>query len=178
MAIKGAEGVVVNIISTLQAHLGAELTLISSEMGDGISIPDVAAGDYYDWEIDISAYVANSPSITVNAKSSDILQITSVTNSPGVDQSIHHVDTSVHLKSTGNVTASVLKKQCLRYERAIVRVLLIKYPTLPTGGVETVFFCKPGGPITYIDVDQADQEGGQYVRSARIPFAVQVYENL
>jgi hypothetical protein len=176
VAVKGAEGAVANIIATLQAHLGAELSLISTEMGDGLPIPDVAAGDYFDWTAD-EGYIANSPSITVNAEGTTMLEALSTLQSPGLDRSIHRIRVGVHLKPVGNVSNldSDLKKRLLRYARAVVRVLVLKYPTLPSGAVETVVYCRREGEAVYKRVEQNE---GQYVLTADIPFQVETYENL
>ncbi len=47
MTIQLSERAVTAMISTLQANLPAELTLIETEFGDGVSLPAPANAEYY-----------------------------------------------------------------------------------------------------------------------------------
>ncbi|HKB37267.1 MAG TPA: hypothetical protein VKD72_12500 [Gemmataceae bacterium] len=174
MTIKAVEGVISNAIRIMQTFLPAELDIIDGEMSDGLTMEDVPNERYFDYELD-ETYIPQGPSITITPESTTGLSILSTTNSPGLDRSEHRVIVGVHVKDSGNEGPSSLRKRCLRYERAIVRVLCIKYPTFPNAGLETVTVTEVDGDITYKDTGQ---EGGQYVRSARVPLRIRTYESL
>lgn len=172
MAIKGAEYAVTRIVATLQSYLPAELDLIETEMSDGVTLDDVA--DYYEHEAPASL-VPSALCIVVNAESTEPIEIRSTTNTPGVYDADHRVVVRFELKDTYNEEPQVTKRRVLRYARAIERVLAIKYPTLPNGGVETVTRTYRIDPATY---GREDQGEGQFVRTATIPFNVRNYETL
>ena len=175
MAIRGAEYAVSRMVTILQANLAAELDLIDTEEGDGITMADVPNAQYYQGEMD-DQHTPAYPAIVVDARSSNVLAITSTTHSPGTDQSEHDVVVSVLMNNSKNESKAILKKRVLRYARAIVRVLAIKNPTLPDGGAATVVEVhrEGAGAATYT----ASEENNVYLRTAEIPFIVQTYENL
>lgn len=170
--IRTAEYVEARIIAVLQAFLPTELTTIyvtemSSDMGAAPAIVE-----YFSYE---PTEIPQGPSITVNVASTGAPMIKSTTNSPGVYHAFHETEVGIHVKDTGNEGIAALKKHMQRIVRGVERVLAIKYPTLPSGGVETVVSIKRDGDLSYL---AAGQEPGQYVRSGRIPFTVETYENL
>lgn len=160
------------VIAILQANLPAELNLIDTERGaDGISpLEDVDNARYYDWHAD-AGYIDNYPAICVTAESTEPIQIDSIVNTPGRYVAIHNVTVSVIHKNAGNEGPATLCKRNKRTALAIERVLTIKNITL--GG--TVTSCKREGDVTYVEAGQVPEA---YVVTARIPFAVQVHENL
>lgn len=172
MPIKGAELAVTRITATLQAYLPAELDLIDAEMADGLTLEDVT--DIYEHEAPISL-VPSPLCIVVNAESSEPVEITTHTNSPGIYDCEHRIVVRFEMKNTGNEEPQTMKKRVLRYARAIERVLAIKYPTLPNAGVETVTYVRRIDSATYL---QDGQEAGESVRTATIPFIVRNYEAL
>jgi len=170
--IRTAEYVEARIIAVLQANLPAELTTIYvTEMGSDLGAAPLIV-EYFAYE---PAEMPQGPSITVNVASTNALAIKSTTNSPGVYHAFHDTAVGVHVKDTGNEGIASLKKHMQRIVRGIERVLAIKNPTLPSAGVETVVSIKRDGDLQYL---AAGQEPGQYVRSGRIPFTVETYENL
>lgn len=173
MAIRGAEYAVTRMIATLQTYLPAELDLIDAEEADFV-LDDVENGHYYDFA-DPRVLVNSNLAIVVNVSATTPLAIKSTTNSPGVYDVEHTIEVAVHKKGTENEGPATMKKRVLRYARGIERVLAIKYPTLPGGGVETVVMARRFGDVTYIDT--ADDEG-RYTRTARVPFLVHTYEAL
>lgn len=175
MAIKGAEYAVSRIITTLQTSLPAELDLIDTEMGDGLTLEDVDNAAYYEFEADASL-VEHTRAIIVTVDGSDSLGYDTITNSPGRMKAEHSVTVTFHFKDALNEEPHLTKRRVLRYARAIERVLMIKYPTLPSGGVETVTRTYRDGTATYrLNEQQAE---GQFVRSAVIPFKVVTHESL
>ena len=174
MAIRGAERAVARVIAVLQASLPAELDLIDAEEGDGITLTDVDNAAYFDYE-DQRVLVEHALAIVVNHTATSPIDLMSDTNSPGVYDAFHDIVVSVSMKDTGNERPSTMKKRVERYARGIERVLAIKNPTLPSGGVETVVFVTREEDSTFI---QAEQEEGGYVRTATIPFRIRTRENL
>lgn len=174
--IQTAEYVESRIIAVLQALLPAELTTIYvTEMGQDLSTPSIPNERYYAYEIDAGGYIDHGPAITVNVKTTSAPLIKSTTNSPGVYHAFHETEVAVHVKDTGNDGIATLKKHMQRIVRGVERVLAIKNPTLPSAGIETVVSIKRDGDLQYL---ASGQEPGQYVRSGRIPFVVETYENL
>lgn len=170
--IKGAEGAVSSMISLLQANLPTEFNLIDAEMADGLTLDDVDAGAYFDYENDVTL-IEHGAAIVVNALSTGPVQIDSIVNTPGRDVSEHAIEVFYHLKDTANETPSTTKLRVLRAARAIVRVLAIKNATVESTGRTMQFFRE--GDATYI-ID--GQVSGEYTRSARIPFRVRTVEIL
>jgi len=171
MAIRGAEYAVSRMVTILQTYLPAELDLIDAEEADSITMDDVANAQYYRGEVD-DQHTPEYPAIVVDARASNPIAITSTTHSPGTDQSEHEVVVSVLMNNSANESKSDLKKRILRYARAVVRVLAIKYSTLSN----TVLYVKRdgAGPALYKD----GEDETVYLRTAEIPFLVQTYENL
>lgn len=175
MAIKGAEYAVSRIIATLQSYLPAELDLIDTEMGDGLTLSDVDNAAYLEYETE-SAAVEHVRSIIVTVEGSDPIAIDSTLVSPGRVHQEHAVTVHFHSKDVENEAPHLTKRRVMRYARAIERVLAVKYPTLPSSGVETVVGTFRDGTMTYrLDPEQGD---GQFVRSAVIPFRVVTHEQL
>jgi hypothetical protein len=172
MPILGAEYAVTRITATLQAYLPAELNIIDGEMNDGVTLDDPVA--YYECEMDLG-YIPEYPAIVTDVKATLPLDIKSTLVSPGVADELHSITVSAHLRNNGNEDPAVMKKRILRYSRAIVRVLAMKYPTLPNAGIETVVSVKREGEATYI---MQEQTTGLLVRTATVPFSVRTYENL
>jgi hypothetical protein len=159
------------MISILQTYLPAELDLIDAEEADGITMDDVANAQYYQGEVD-DQHTPEYPAIVVDARASVPIAITSTTHSPGTDQSDHEIVVSVLMNAAANEGKATLKKRILRYARAIVRVLAIKYSTLS----DTVVYVKREGAGQAVYKDSEDET--VYLRTAEIPFLVQTYENL
>jgi hypothetical protein len=159
------------MISILQTYLPAELDLIDAEEADGITMDDVANAQYYQGEVD-DQHTPEYPAIVVDARASVPIAITSTTHSPGTDQSDHEIVVSVLMNAAASEGKATLKKRILRYARAIVRVLAIKYSTLS----DTVVYVKREGAGQAVYKDSEDET--VYLRTAEIPFLVQTYENL
>lgn len=175
MAIKGAEYAVSQVIATLQAYLPAELNLIDTEMADGLTLDDVDNAAYYEVEND-ATLVEQVRSILVIVEGSDPLSIDTLLHSPGRVHQEHTIVVTFNLKDVGNEEPHLTKRRVLRYARAIERVLAVKYPTLPSGGVETVVRTYRADTMTYrLNPEQGE---GQNVRSAVIPFKVVTHEQL
>lgn len=172
MAIKGAEYAVTRVSATLQTYLGAELDLIDAEMADGVTLDDVVG--YYEHEAPVDL-VDVDIAVVVNAESSEAMEITTQTNSPGIYDCEHRIVVRAEMKNTRNEEPQTMKKRVLRYARAIERVLAIKYPTMPNAGVETVTYVRRIDSATYA---QEEQIPGQIVRTATVPFIVRNYERL
>lgn len=174
MAVRGPGYAVSRIVSTLQTYLGTELDLIDAEEADGITLDDVANADYHKAELE-SGYLASYPAIVVNVESTTPIAITSTTNSPGTSHLDSAITVTVHVANAYNEDPENVKERALRYANAIVRVLVMKYPTLPSGGTETVVGVYQEGDRAYITEEQGE---GTYVRTATIPLRVQQYETL
>lgn len=175
MAIRGAEYAVARMVTILQTYLPAELDLIDAEEADGITMDDVANAEYYQGEVD-DQHTPEYPAIVVDVRASNPIAITTTTHSPGTDQSDHEIVVSVLMNNSANESKAILKKRILRYARAIVRVLAIKYATLPDGAAPTVFRVWREGAGRALYKDSEDET--TYLRTAEIPFLVQTYENL
>lgn len=177
MAIRGAEYAVRRMVTTLQTYLPAELDLIEVEEADGVTLADVDNGAYLEFESD-AALVEHALAITLDARSSRTISITSISHSPGNQFDEHEITLGLHLKDVENETPEVTKRRVMRYARAIVRVLAVKYPTMPSGGAETVFKVSRDGAGDMLYRLNEEQAEGQHVRSAVIPFLVTTYESL
>lgn len=170
--IQGAEYAQARVIAILQANLPAELNIIDGERGaDGISpLEDVDSARYYDWHAD-AGYIENYPAICVTAESTEPIEIDSILNSPGRYNAIHRIQVTVIHKNAGNEGPATLCKRNKRTALAVERGLTIKNWTLG----DTVFSCMREGDVTYVEAGQVPEA---YVVTARIPFAVRMYENL
>lgn len=175
MAIVGAEYAVSRIIATLQTYLPAELDLIDAEMADGLTLGDIENAAYFEYEAD-SSIVEFTRAIVVDVEGTDPLIHDTITNSPGRIVDEHSIRVQFDLKDVDNEGPHLTKRRVLRYARAIVRVLAIKYPTLPSAGVETVTRVYRADTMTY-RLNETQGEG-QFVRSAVIPFKVITHESL
>jgi hypothetical protein len=173
--IQTAEYVEARIIAVLQAFLPTELTTIYvTEMGSDLgAAPSIPAANYYAYELE--GDIPEGPSITVNVVSTSDLAIKSITNSPGLYHALHTVEVGVHVKDSENEGIASLKKHMQRIVRGVERVLAIRYFGLENAGVRTVVSVKREGDLQYLAAGQAP---GQYVRSGKIPFTVETYENL
>lgn len=173
MPIRGAEYVVNQIVSVLQANLPAEFDLMDAVWGDGVVLEDVENGSYYKIQNPV-ALVEKECAVLVYCTGTDPVQIDSITNTPGRYVSDHLVTVEYQRKDTGNEQAQVTQSRVFRAAVAIERVLVIKNITL--GG--TVNRILREGTATYGETRGAEDEAGEFTRIARIPFSVRVYENL
>lgn len=175
MSILGIEYAMNRVVAILQANLPAELDAIDALWADGITLDDIPAAAYFTYRHP-TPLISNQYALLVLAEQSLPLQIDSITNTPGRAVRDHIIAVEVYAKDNGNMEPSPLQSVVLRYADAILRVLAVKNITL--GG--TVFRCVPEGPATFTAVRQqgTDDEPGEFTGSARVPFAVRLFENL
>lgn len=177
MPIRGAEYAVDRVVAILQANLPAEFDLVQSMAGlDPIpnGLEDVPNGSYYKVQMPV-ALVSDPLAILVYCVGTDPIQIDSVSNTPGRYVAEHFVMVEYQIKDAGNEQPQVTQARVMRSALAIQRVLPIKNVTLGS----TVTQIKWLERATYgAERGAGEDEAGEFTRIARIPFAVQVHENL
>lgn len=177
MPIRGAEHAVDRVVAVLQANLPAEFNLMDALWNDGIVLDDVPDGDYHKVRMPV-ALVAGQRAILVYCTGTDPIRIDTTLNSPGRYVADHLVTVEFQIKDDRNEQPHVMQSRAFRSAIAIERVLAIKNPSLPNGGVETVTSVKRRERAEY-DVQAAEgDESGEFTRICRIPFAVHVDESL
>lgn len=171
MPIYGPEYSVNQVVAVLQANLPAEFNLMDALWGDGIVLDDVPNGNYFKVR-NPAALDAGERAMLVYCTGTDPIQIDSVSNTPGRRVAEDLITVEYQIKDTANEDPVKTQSRVFRSATAIERVLAIKNVTL--GGTVT----KVSRRERIVYDAQSGDEGGEFIRIAKIPFAVQVYEAL
>ncbi len=169
MSLRLMSGLPARVIAVLQDYLPAELNLIDAEEADGITTPDIAAGDYFEWDRQV---LYNFPACTIRTVSSTPVEVLPEGFGKRVD-AIHRLDIMFHARDEDAAGSEVtLQRLMHRYVNGAMRVLCVVYEALqtvadPTRHVEIVTWA---GPATY--GPEMPQEDGAVVRTATLPIDI------
>jgi hypothetical protein len=154
----------------LEDFLPAELDLIDAQRG-GDPTPDILA--YLGGPRPV---VNIYPGCNVDAKRTIIVTAWEDDVSTGRFDYIRHLEVALHVQMTGE-DSNRMRDLAERYEAAALRVLLAKKTGLETVADPVRFaqMVRPDGESTTVDEEQSS---GAFVRSVRIPIAVDMSEGL
>ena len=166
------------VVQVLKDFLPAELDLIDTEESDGITTPDIAAGDYYEWDQPtIRAFPACSLRI-VSSRPNEENAAEIRPDAFGRRASVRHrIDVMFHMtKGVTDGDSLNLQRYLTRYINGAMRVLMImKYDLKTTADPnEFVKHTEWVGEATY--GPEETQDDGSIVRTGILPIQIWTIE--
>ena len=175
MAMRLMSGLPARVIQGLKDYLPAELDLIDAEEIDGITTPDIAAADYYEYD---RKAIPEFPACTIRTVSSLPVEIKPDGFGRWADV-FHRLDVMLHATLAQEATPSApdqLQKLMHRYVAGAIRVLCVMKEALQTSADPTRFvtICEWVGEASY--GPEEDQDEGVVVRTATLPIRIRRIE--
>ena len=175
MAVRMMSGLTARVIQVLVDFLPAELDLIDTEESDGITTPDIDAGNYFEWERKV---IPEFPAMTIRTVSSTPIEVRPDSFGQRVD-AVHQMDLLFHCTlAQANSDPLELQKLTERYVNGAMRVLTLIKNRLETSaddnpfqGVQLVEWL---ADATY--PPEPEQDDGAIVRTATLPISIRRVE--
>lgn len=170
MALRLMSGLPARVAQVLKDFLPAELDLIDAEEADGITTPDVANANYYEWDQQV---IPKFPACSIRTVSSAPVEVRPDTFGRRVDAR-HRLDVMFHatLQEVVGSDPLVLQKLMHRYVNGAMRVLCLMKEALQTSADNVRFLelVEWAEAATY--GPEEAQGDGAIVRTATLPISV------